>query len=117
MEHPKTSTWNGWHIIAINGKFVVKNLTTIRMEFEAVEKKELKKTAIDLTNTTHLDSSAITILVNFYKRVVERGGIIVLFGMNNDIAEIFSIVGIDKVIPMCTSIDDFKQKYDNNTRA
>lgn len=103
----KTERNGNWFVIFIYGKFVVKNLTRIRMAFEEAEMYSLN-TAIDLSNVTHLDSSAISLLANFQKRMQEKGCGSTVFGAAQDILEIFSIVGLDKVL----SINTDKEYYD-----
>lgn len=102
----RTKTADNWFIIILYGKFVVKNLIRIRQAFDEAEKHRHLKTAIDLSNVTHIDSSAITLLANFQKRLLEKGSGSMIFGAASDITEIFSIVGLDKVIPINTD-----QKY------
>lgn len=98
----RTEKAGNWFIIILYGKFVVKNLIRIRQAFEEAEKHLHLKTAIDLSNVTHIDSSAITLLANFQKRLMENGSGSMIFGAASDIIEIFSIVGLDKVIPINT---------------
>lgn len=95
-----------WLIISISGKFTIKNLVPIRRLFDNAESDMEQYIAIDLTNASYLDSSAITILINFHKRCIEKGGRLALFGINRDIEEVLSIVGLDKVITVLNSIDD-----------
>jgi len=95
-----------WLIISISGKFIIKNLVSIKRLFDNAESDKEQHVAIDLNKASYLDSSAISILINFHKRCVEKGGRLVLFGINRDIEEVLSIVGLDKVITVLKSIDD-----------
>jgi anti-anti-sigma factor len=101
-----TRRWKKWQIIAISGRFIIKNLFQIRNVFNEAERNSEKFVAIDLSTTTYLDSSAITIMLNFHKRCTEKGGNLVIFGLNQDIEEIISIVGVDKVVTMVKTIND-----------
>ncbi|MBN1308441.1 MAG: STAS domain-containing protein [Chitinispirillaceae bacterium] len=105
------SALHSWRIITLRGKFLVRNIATIRPYFEQAEKEPLPKVAIDMSGVSQLDSSAVTILVNFQRRIVQKDGLLVLFGMPNDIAEIFSIVGIDKMFRICSGRRDFEALY------
>ncbi len=105
------STLHSWRIITLRGKFVIKNLALIRRHFEEAEKAPLPCIAIDMSEVSQLDSSAITILVNFQRRIIQRDGLLVLFGMRSDITEIFSIVGIDKLFRICNNREDFEALY------
>jgi anti-anti-sigma factor len=101
-----TKRWKKWLIITISGRFIIKNLFQIRNVFDKTERDNELFVAIDLSTTTYLDSSAITILLNFHRRCVEKGGKFVVFGLNQDIEEIVSIVGIDKLITIVKTIID-----------
>jgi anti-anti-sigma factor len=102
---------HSWFIITLQGKFIIRNLTMIRKHFDKAEKISIPDVAIDMEGVTQIDSSAITILVNFQRRIIQRDGRLVLFGLRSDIAEIFSIVGIEKMFRMCKSKDGFVEAY------
>lgn len=104
---------NNWIVISIRGKFVVKNLTRIRPCFDDAEKNSVKKIVIDLSNVTHIDSSAITLLANFQKRLMEKGAGAIICGASKDILEILSIVGLDKIIPTNCETDYYGKIYRN----
>ncbi len=110
----RTEKTGDWFVIFLYGKFVVKNLTRIRQVFEEAEKALFPNTAIDLSNVTHIDSSAITLLANFHKRLLEKGSGSIIIGAAPDISEIFSIVGLDKVIPINTNQNYYENIIQNN---
>lgn len=105
------SSFNSWRIIILRGKFIVKNLALIRSHFEQAGQTQLPSIAIDMSGVSQLDSSAITLLVNFQRRVIQKDGLLVLFGLRSDIAEIFSIVGLDKMFRICSTREDFEAMY------
>ena len=105
------SVYNGWRIVVLEGKFIVRNLTVIRKAFERVEREPLPGISIDMSGVTQVDSSAITLLMNFQRRVIQNNGLLVLFGLRPDIGEIFSIVGIDKLFRICIDRNDFEVMY------
>ena len=100
-----------WYLIKLQGKFVVRNLTLIRKFFEKAEKKKIPDVAIDMGEVIQIDSSAITILINFQRRIIQKDGRLVLFSLRPDIAEIFSIVGIEKMFRICKSKEMFEKAY------
>ncbi len=102
----KTEKIGKWLIITISGDFTVKYLTRIRNFFNEAESKNELFIALYLSSTTYLDSSAITILINFHTRCIRRGGKFVLAGLNKAIEEEISIVGVDKIIPIVKNIND-----------
>ncbi|HLV30349.1 MAG TPA: STAS domain-containing protein [Chitinispirillaceae bacterium] len=102
-----TRRFGKWFIIAVCGKFVLKNLTEIRMFFENSESNLW--IAVDLKKTTILDSSALTILTNFHKRLQNKGGKLVIFEPDRYIADVFSIVGFDRLISIYNTEEEFRK--------
>ena len=103
----------GWCIVALHGKFIVRNLTAVRRVLEKTEAGSWRGIALDMGGISQVDSSAITLLVNFQRRLIQKNGLLVLFGMRSEIAEIFSIVGIDRLFRICTDRADFEALYAN----
>jgi anti-anti-sigma factor len=106
LEKIGTKRWKKWLVITISGKFIVKSVFQMKNIFDEAERNYEQFLAMDLSKTTYLDSSAITILLNFHKRSAEKGVVLVIFGLNPDIEEVISIVGIDKVISIVKTITD-----------
>jgi anti-anti-sigma factor len=87
--------FSSWHIVTIDGKFVMKSLGQAIKIFELLEKEGKNLIAIDLNSTTHVDSSAINLLVGVYKKIKQKNGQLVFFGANEDISGIIGIVGLE----------------------
>jgi|WetSurMetagenome_2_1015567.scaffolds.fasta_scaffold00008_61 anti-anti-sigma factor len=102
-------TWNSWNIVAIEGKFVIKFVSEIRKQLEPLKEKQKPLVALDLTRTTHLDSSAMTLMLNYQNRLKEKQGGLAVFGANEDIMGIISIVGFDSFVPIHRSRADFER--------
>jgi anti-anti-sigma factor len=105
-----TEKWQSWNIVTIEGKFVIKFVAEIRKVLETMKDGPSPKIALDLTKTTHLDSSAMTLMLNFQSRLKERNGGMALFGANDDIRGIITIVGFDSFVPIFQTRADFEQK-------
>jgi anti-anti-sigma factor len=97
--------YNHWCIISITGEFIIQNLFKVKQIFDEVERNNNLRIALDLSNATYLDSSAITTILNFHKRCNAKGGTLVLLRLNKDIEEIISILGIDKYIKVAEDLD------------
>ncbi len=96
---------NNWRIISITGEFIIQNLFKVKQIFDEVERNNNLLIALDLSDATYLDSSAITTILNFHKRCSAKGGTLVLLRLNKDIEEIISILGIDKYIKIAEDLD------------
>lgn len=100
--------FSSWFVVEIKGRFVVRNLTHVRSVLDELDQKMASRVAIDLGETIQLDSSALTILINFKKRITSRNGSVAIIHPNRNISEIFSIVGFEKIIPIFETFKDFK---------
>jgi len=105
----------GWNIVAIAGRLVVREINNVRKVFESLEKAPSPCIAIDFTKTVYIDSSSITLLLNFQKRVKKAEGILVGFGANDDILDIFSIVHLDEYIDIYRSFEDIEKSVLSTT--
>ena len=83
------------------------------MALDEAEKKNESFFAVDLSETTLLDSSALSVLINLKKRVAEKGGKLILLGPNQEISEMFEVVGFNKIIPVYNSIQHYLQSDEN----
>lgn len=95
-----------WFVIKLEGAFVVRNIRNIRTILDEQGDTPGAKVAIDLSNTNYIDSSAITLLVNFNKRIKSSNGEFVVFGANDDIKGIFSIVNLEATIDIRDSLPE-----------
>ncbi len=60
---------------------------------------------IDMSETTYIDSTALSCLIRLKKRLAARGdvGTVYLVGMNSSIRKLFSITGLDGVFEIATT--------------
>jgi anti-anti-sigma factor len=108
MKNIQVKKWKKWFIISIFDQFVVKTLLQIKTVFDDAYKHDQHFIALDLEHTRHLDSSALTLILNFSKRCLEKGGTFVIFGPDQYVSEIFSIVGLDKAIRIFSTQEQFE---------
>jgi anti-anti-sigma factor len=104
-----TEKWQSWNIVKIEGKFIIKFVAEIRKILEPMRDGPSPKIALDLSKTTHLDSSAMTLMLNFQSRLKEKKGGMALFGANEDIMGIITIVGFDSFVPIYRTRPDFEK--------
>jgi len=105
-----TEQWNSWKIIAMQGKFVLKNSSEIRKALESELDAVHPQIAVDLSKVSHLDSSGLSLLVSIQNQIKEKKGNFVLFGANRDLAEIMNIVGFDHLAPHYADRSEFETK-------
>ncbi len=103
-----TEKWHRWHIITIEGAFVIRELNKIRSVFDEVESDNMSRVALDFTKVSYLDSSAITVILNFRQRLKDRQGRLVIFGLSEDTESIITIAGLDSVIDVFSTREEFE---------
>ena len=108
-----TEKQDGWSIVSINGRIVVREVKNIRDVFESLEREPNPHVAIDFSKTVYIDSSSITLLLNFQKRIQKAKGALAGFGPNKDISDIFSIVHLDEYIDIYNSRAEFERELVN----
>ena len=103
------SQFGAWNILAIDGEFVVKYLSAIRQHLDSFMSTPNPFIAFDLSKASYIDSSAITLMLNFQKRIEAAAGRIVIFGATEDARAIFSIVGLDASITLYDTREEFEK--------
>lgn len=103
-----TESWSDWHVVSIEGEFVVKHLTAVRKALEPYEQEDSPRVALDLSKAAYIDSSSITLMLNYQKRLAARGGRLVTYGANSDLRSIFSIVNLAESVAVYQSRQTFK---------
>jgi anti-anti-sigma factor len=101
--------WGEWEIIILNGQFVVKSFSLVRVYFAEVEAFDNPRVAVDMTQVVQIDSSALTVLLNFQKRLREKNGRIVIICPNPEIKETLFLVGFNIAVPIYATRELFEQ--------
>ncbi len=66
---------------------------------EYLQEGPIRSIVFDFSDTTFMDSSGIGALMGRYKRMKEKGGSVMVCGVNSRIRRILHISGIDALIP------------------
>jgi anti-anti-sigma factor len=89
----KSTKWQGWDIITFDAKVMIRDRRDEKRLFSTLEELRTTRIALDFSKTQYIDSSSITLLLNFKKRLPADGEL-VLFGINQDVKELFTIVAL-----------------------
>ncbi len=74
--------------------------------FELIN-KGMMSLAVDLTNCTYLDSSAVNVLVSGFHGMNKKSGkFIIVQSQHEDVNSILELVGVDKIIQMVASVQE-----------
>lgn len=89
----------------------VKTLVDFRRALEMVEEGEHERVAIDLSLVDFVDSSGVGLLMNYFKKLRQRGGKLCLFNYGRDIRELLELTGVGSAIPLCDSMEDVCARF------
>jgi len=105
----RTEKWQAWTIVSIDGRLDLKFVGEFRKALEALGDGVSPKIALDFSQVSHLDSSALTLLLNFQNRLKKKNGCIVLFGANEHNMDVITTVGFGSVVPTYLTRGDFER--------
>jgi anti-sigma B factor antagonist len=70
------------------------------------------RVVVDVTESTFLDSTAISTLVSAHRRAARRGGRVVLVSTSDEIARTLSITGLDAILDVVESVGEARALLD-----
>lgn len=97
---------NGITVLTIRGKLVTENSASLKAEVTALEAARVQKVLVDLRGLTYLDSSGVGALMAIFKRLGGDKGRVYLAGARNQPAYILKVVGFDKTLALCETVED-----------
>jgi anti-anti-sigma factor len=110
-----TEKWRDWTVLSIEGRFTLRYFTAVRPSFETLWETPGAKIALDLSRTRLVDSSAITLLVNFREKLDNNKGKMVILEPNEDIRLVFSVIEFEKSVPIYHTRAEFERDVDQGT--
>ena len=78
--------------------------------FALVDKDGRKKIVLDFTLVEYLSSAALGKLITMHKKTSTAGGKLALCSIQKDILDVFKITQLNKVLTLCTDLDDALKK-------
>lgn len=79
--------------------------------FALVDKDGRKKIILDFTLVEYLSSAALGKLITMHKKVGTAKGKLALCKIQKDIMDVFKITQLNKVLTLCTDLDDALTKF------
>ena len=93
----------GHHVIAVRGEIDLFTAPELKQALtDAIEGGE-HRVAIDLTDVSFLDSTALGVLIGAVKRLRSRGGALAIVNTEPSIAKTFEITGLDQIFTIVPS--------------
>jgi anti-sigma B factor antagonist len=97
---------DGAYVIAVAGEADLYSAPELRRELEAAIEAGGRDIVVDLTKTTFIDSTALSVLVEATKRLRPEGGRLALVCVDQNLVKIFRITALDRLFPLFTSRAD-----------
>ncbi|HXK05979.1 MAG TPA: STAS domain-containing protein [Verrucomicrobiae bacterium] len=92
---------SGWAVITVTGRLALGGETEkLNAGFNGLLQKGQKKFILDVTGLEYVDSSGVGTLVSCLTNARKAGGELRLVGANQRIRRIFSMTGVDNLMPM-----------------
>jgi anti-sigma B factor antagonist len=94
---------DGAYVIAVAGEADLYSSPRLRDELQAVIDRGGKEIIVDLTETTFIDSTALSALVEATKRLRPAGGRVAVVCVDQNLVKIFRITALDRLFPLYSS--------------
>ena len=90
-------------VLHVSGKITTADLRPLEVEFDRLAKGPAVKLVLDLQNVSAIDSQGVGALIKARFEIVNRGGNVVLIGLNDRVLTILKISGLHDYFAMAPS--------------
>lgn len=87
----------GSWLVSVSGRLDQSQNQPLEKELQRLLDEGHHRLIVDLSQVTYVNSGGLRCLVTIWRKAQQRGGNIVLCGLSEPIARVFSIVGFDKI--------------------
>jgi anti-sigma B factor antagonist len=96
-------------IVGLSGEVDMSTSPDARRAFLDLVEKKTKKILVDLSQVTYIDSSGLATLVECFQNTRRYGGQLRLFGLNDNIKDVFSLARLDTIFDIRKSEEEALQ--------
>ena len=98
-------------LVAINGQLDETNVDENSKQIYGRLDKESAKVSLlfDLKDLTYMNSKSIGYLTDWYTKVNDSGGVLIVAGAQENVLDVLTVVGINNLIQHYPSVDEAKQ--------
>jgi anti-sigma B factor antagonist len=93
----------GHYVIAARGEIDLFTAPELKQVITDVIESGERRVAIDLSEVSFLDSTALGVLIGAVKRLRSRGGALAVINTDSSIAKTFEITGLDQIFTIVSS--------------
>ena len=97
-----------WTVVKLTGDFDLSWAGHLRDEFTeaTLSGTSPPRVAVDLSDVTFLDSSALSVIVGLYEVVTDHGGDLVVAGAQGSVGRVLHITQLDEVLHLADTLAD-----------
>ena len=92
-------------IVKLEGRFTTGSDAELVQAREGLSASGKRRTLVDCSQVTYLDSTALNFLVGLYTTVKNAGGSFALCDLNARMSEVLRITHLDEIIPIYDTFD------------
>jgi anti-sigma B factor antagonist len=104
----------GHHVIAVRGEIDLFTAPELKQALTDAIEGGQRRVAIDLTEVSFLDSTALGVLIGAVKRLRSRGGALAIVNTEPSIAKTFEITGLDQIFTIVPSREEALAALDDS---
>jgi anti-sigma B factor antagonist len=95
----------GRHVVAVRGEIDLFTAPELKRTLADAIEDGATRVAVDLSETTFLDSTALGVLIGAVKRLRQRDGQLVIVNSDANIQKTFEITGLDQIFTIVETRD------------
>ena len=93
---------NVW-LVGVSGRLDQTQSSALEQRLQKLLSEGKSRFIIDLSGVTYVNSGGLRCLVTIWRQARDHGGDVVLCGLSDRLAQVFTIVGFDKVFKIYSS--------------
>jgi anti-anti-sigma factor len=101
-----------FHLVRIQGNFTVNNLLDVRKEFSELFQSDNRNLVLDLEECQYMDSSALGIIINVYKKLRDSNGILLLLRPSLKIENLLKETNLIQIIQVLKTLEEADEFFD-----
>ena len=94
---------DGAYVVSVMGEADLYSAPSLKRALDGAIEAGGKDIVVDLTRTTFIDSTALSVLVEATKRLRPEGGRVALVCVDQNLVKIFRITALDRLFPLYES--------------
>jgi anti-sigma B factor antagonist len=101
----KEGSCQGIDVFALEGDVDLHYAPSLRAVLRPKIKARCPSLIVDLTRVSFIDSTGMSVIIEYFRDAGEFGGVLCLCGLNEELKNIFRIVGLDRSISMFDNVE------------